>query len=311
MMDDEFLEPERLRAFVAVAETGNFSRAAERLHLTQPTVSIQVRRLEEYIGRPLFERNAKFVRLTADGEAMLGYARELLEVIGRARRQFAQPPLEGSVRFGMVEEFGTTALPYILGRLRREHPRFELTIETGLGPDLLQRLEAGSVDLVLTKRVAGRNQRMSLCRQQLVWVGQPGVFEAGNDIVPLVLFPSPSVSREIILRTLREHGLRWSIRFESASIASLRAAVLAGLGVAVFGVGMIPNGVNVLPQSLLPSLADAEYLLDGRPDCTDRVVNAFGSILRLTAPLIIQQLVDDQAPLVLAADVPGQQNYGT
>jgi DNA-binding transcriptional LysR family regulator len=301
MMDDEFLEPERLRAFVAVAETGNFSRAAERLHLTQPTVSIQVRRLEEYIGRPLFERNAKFVRLTADGEAMLGYARELLEVIGRARRQFAQPPLEGSVRFGMVEEFGTTALPYILGRLRREHPRFELTIETGLGPDLLQRLEAGSVDLVLTKRVAGRNQRMSLCRQQLVWVGQPGVFEAGNDIVPLVLFPSPSVSREIILRTLREHGLRWSIRFESASIASLRAAVLAGIGVAVFGVGMIPNGVNVLPHSLLPALADAEYLLDWRPDCTDRVVIAFGSILRLTAPLIIQQLVDDQTPLVLAA----------
>jgi hypothetical protein len=64
---------------------------------------------------------------------------------------------------------------------------------------------------------------------------------------------------------------------------------------------MIPNGVNVLPHSLLPALADAEYLLDWRPDCTDRVVTAFGSILRLTAPLIIQQLVDDQTPLVLAA----------
>jgi DNA-binding transcriptional LysR family regulator len=165
------------------------------------------------------------------------------------------------------------------------------------------------VDLVLTKRAAGHNPGNSLCRQKLVWVGQPGVIEPGNDIVPLVLFPSPSISREIILRTLREHGLRWSIRFESASIASLRAAVLAGLGVAVFGVGMIPNGVNVLPPSLLPELADAEYLLDWRPDCTDRVVAAFGSILRLTAPLIIQQLVDDQTPLVLAAGDPEQQNY--
>jgi DNA-binding transcriptional LysR family regulator len=119
----------------------------------------------------------------------------------------------------------------------------------------------------------------------------------------------PSISREIILRTLREHGLRWSIRFESGSIASLRAAVLAGLGVAVFGVGMIPNGVNVLPPSLLPELADAEYLLDWRPDCTDRVVVTFGSILRLIAPLIIQQLVDDQTPLLLAAGDPGQHNY--
>jgi DNA-binding transcriptional LysR family regulator len=278
-----------LRTFVEVVRQGGFSQAAKVVFTTQSTVSKAVK------------RNAQFVRLTADGEAMLGYARELLEVIGRARRQFAQPPLEGSVRFGMIEDFGTTALPYILARLRSEHPLFELTIETGLGPDLLQRLEAGSVDLVLSKRVAGRNQGTSLCRQKLVWVGQPGVFEAGHDIVPLVLYPFPSTLREIILRTLREHGLRWSIRFESASIASLRAAVLAGIGVAAFGVGMIPNGVNVLPYSLLPALADAEYLLDWRPDCTDSVVVAFGSILRLTAPLIIQQLVEDQTPVVLAA----------
>ena len=113
MIDSDFLEPERLRAFVAVAESGNFTRAAERLHLTQPAVSMQVRRLEESIGRSLFERNAQFVRLTDDGEALLGFAREVLEIIGRARRQFAQPPLEGSVRFGMVEDFGTTLLPFI------------------------------------------------------------------------------------------------------------------------------------------------------------------------------------------------------
>jgi len=111
MMASDFLEPERLRAFVTVAETGNFTRAAERLHLTQPAITVQVRRLEESVGKALFERNSQFARLTKDGEVMLGYARELLEVIDRARRQFAQPPLEGSVRFGMVEDFGTTALP--------------------------------------------------------------------------------------------------------------------------------------------------------------------------------------------------------
>ena len=301
MIDSDFLEPERLRAFVAVAESGNFTRAAERLHLTQPAVSTQVRRLEESIGRSLFARNAQFVRLTDDGEALLGFARELLEVISRARRQFAQPPLEGSVRFGMVEDFGTTLLPFILSRLRREHPNFELSIETGLGIDLNQRLEAGSLDLILTKRAAGPDKATALCRQNLVWVGQPGVFEPGSDTVPLVLFPVPGASREIILRTLREHRLRWSIRFESASIASLRAAVLAGIGVAAFGIGMIPDGVRVLPRSLLPSLADTEYRLDFRPDCTDRVVTTFGSILRVTAPLIIQRLVDEQMPLVLEA----------
>ena len=131
MMVSDFLEPERLRAFVTVAETGNFTRAAERLHLTQPAITVQVRRLEESVGKALFERNSQFARLTKDGEVMLGYAKELLEVIDRARRQFAQPPLEGSVRFGMVEDFGTTALPAILGRLSDEHPHFELTVRNG------------------------------------------------------------------------------------------------------------------------------------------------------------------------------------
>src|SRR5260221_1711062 len=116
MMEYDFLEPERLRAFVAVAETGNFTRAAQRLHLTQPTISVQVRSLEDSIGRSLFDRNAQFVRLTTDGEAMLGYARELLEVLARARHQFAPTTLAGLVRFGMAEDFGATDLRQIPGR---------------------------------------------------------------------------------------------------------------------------------------------------------------------------------------------------
>jgi DNA-binding transcriptional LysR family regulator len=297
MMEYDFLEPERLRAFVAVAETGNFTRAAQRLHLTQPTVSVQVRSLEDSIGRSLFDRNAQFVRLTADGEAMLGYARELLAVLARARQQFSQPPLEGLVHFGMVEDFGATVLPDMLGRLRREHPRFELITETGTSPDLLRRLDAGSLDLVLAKRVTGRQQSAFLCRQRLVWVGQPSVLKRENDVVPLVLYPAPSVSRQIILQTLRENGRRWSVRFESASFSSLRAAVLSGIGVTAFGLGMMPEGLSLLPRSTLPRLPEAEFILDQRPDNTDRIVAAFGSILSRAAPRIIQQLADKQSLL--------------
>jgi DNA-binding transcriptional LysR family regulator len=165
----------------------------------------------------------------------------------------------------------------------------------------VRRLEAGSLDLILTKRVAGGNESAALCRQNLVWVGQPKAFKGADDVVPLVLYPAPSASREIILRTLRENNIRWSVRFESASMTTLRAALLAGIGVAAFGIGMIPEGVNVLPQSLLPRLADTEYLLDWRPDCSDHVVTTFASILRVTAPLLIERLVAEQTLLVLAA----------
>jgi DNA-binding transcriptional LysR family regulator len=273
MIEYDCLEPARLRAVVAVAETGNFTRAAQRLHLTQPTVSVQVRSLEDSIGRSLFDRNAQFVRLTTDGEAMLGYARELLAVLARARQQFAQPPLEGLVHFGMVEDFGATVLPD------------------------MRRLDAGSLDLVLAKRVTGRQQGALLCRQRLVWVGHTSVLKRENDVVPLVLYPAPSVSRQIILQTLRENGRLWSVRFESASFSSLRAAVLSGIGVTAFGLGMIPEGLSPLPRSILPRLGDAEFVLDQRLDNTDRIVAAFGSILSRAAPRIIQQLAENQGLL--------------
>ena len=88
MLNADFLEPERLRAFVVVAETRSFTKAARRLHLTQPAVSIQVRRLEESVGRRLLERRGQVASLTKEGEAMLGYAHELLSTAERRTSDF-------------------------------------------------------------------------------------------------------------------------------------------------------------------------------------------------------------------------------
>ncbi len=298
MKPADFLEPERLRAFVAVAETGSFTRAAERLHLTQPAVSVQIRRLEESVGQALFERDSQTVRLTDAGEAVLGFARELLEVLGRAAQQLAQPPLEGTVRLGLIDDYEPTVLPETLGRLRGQHARFELTTVVGMAADLLRRLEAGSLDLVLAKRVAGASQGEFLCRQPLVWVGHPSILGNASDPVPLVLPPPGTPPREIMLQSLRAAGRRWSVRFESPSIYGRRAGVLAGLGVTAFGVGMIPEGVLPLPAGLLPPLAAVEFILAQNPQSQDPVVATFGAMLRVTAPAIIERLAEEQAGLV-------------
>ena len=300
MNDQDFLEPERLRAFVAVAETGGFTRASTRLHLTQSTISTQVRRLEDAIGRTLFERSHQSSRLTKDGEAMLGYARELLAVLARADRHFRQPALKGTVRFGVVEDFNATALPDMLGRLRREHQHLELRTETGLSAELTRRLDAGDLDLVLAKRVPGRAQGEFLCRQKLLWVGLPGIVAAGKP-VPLALYPVPSVSREIILRCLREHERQWTVHFESLSLSGLRAAVLAGIGVTALGLGTIPQGLETLPAGVLPPLEEAEYMLEHNPQSKEQVVVTFGNILRRAASRIMDRLADDQAGLLAAS----------
>lgn len=296
MLDTDFLEPERLRAFVAVADTGSFSKAAKRLRLAQPTVSIQIRRLEEAIGCPLFERRAAYATLTKTGEAMLGYARELLEVIGRARRQFAQPPLEGSVRLGLVEDFNYTALAEILANLRRRHARFELFVATASTAELFTQLRDNALDVILTKRMIGSTGGDLICRQKMTWVGRPETLQGEDDVVPLVVTSPDTFTREIILRTLQQAGRRWSIRFEASSISGLHAAVLAGLGVTAFGVGMVPPDLTRLADDgALPPIDDAEFIIGVNSASRDPVVATFADLMRRLTPLIIARLEEEQS----------------
>lgn len=297
MLDADFLEPERLRAFVAVAELKNFSRAAERLGLAQPTISIQVRRLEETVGFPLLDRKPSTVELTRDGEIMLAYARELLETIGRARLQFTQPPLEGSVRLGVVEDFNFAALPELLSGLRRRHRRFELFVVMASATDLFEQLRTNSLDLVLAKRLVGDARGEYVCRQKMIWVGNPEILE--GDVVPLALTPPNTLTREIVLSALRHAGLRWSIRLEAPTTAVLHAAVVAGIGLTAFGVGVIPSDLLLSAgETGLPPLADAEFTLSVNQGSKDPVVAAFADLLRRMVPMIITRLEEEQTAII-------------
>src|SRR3979490_3511020 len=112
---------ELLRAFVAVADCGGFHRAAERLNLTQSTVSQQIKRLELETMRPLFRRTTRLVVLTDDGEMLLGDARRVLQFEEAARHRLAAPRLSGTARLGVVEEVAGGSLPSALGRFAKLH----------------------------------------------------------------------------------------------------------------------------------------------------------------------------------------------
>lgn len=295
MLDADFLEPERLRAFVAVAETGSFSRAAERLRLAQPTVSIQVRRLEESVGHSLLDRRTTSTVLTKAGETMLAYARDLLAVMERARHQFLQPPLEGSVRLGLVEDFNFGAFSEILTALRRRHSRFELFVRTADPVSLHEQLRTDGLDVVLSKRLEGGTTGEFVCRQKMTWVGRPEALQGEDEVVPLALTPPGTVTRELLLQTLREAGRRWSIRFEAPSLTGLHAAVLAGMGITAFGVGVIPPDLERLPSGVLPlPLPDVEFTLSLNPQSKDTVVAGFADVVRRIVPLIIGRLEEEQ-----------------
>ncbi|QNP66304.1 LysR family transcriptional regulator [Streptomyces genisteinicus] len=278
-------DPTQLRTFLAVAQTLSFTQAARRLGLRQSTVSQHVRRLEDATGRPLFTRDTHSVELTEDGEAMLGFARTILQAHERAAAYFGGTRIRGRLRFGVSEDFVLTRLPEILESFRREHPEVDLELSVELSGTLHRRLEAGRLDLVLAKRGPGSaagpgagagsgsgtraGQGDVVWQDRMVWIAAEGVRIDPERPVPLILFPRPAVTRARALEVLEREGRAWRMACTSGSLSGLVAAARAGLGVMAHTRGLIPPGLVPVPERAgLPDLGTVDFVLlrgRGRP----------------------------------------------
>ncbi|MEU0832605.1 LysR substrate-binding domain-containing protein [Streptomyces sp. NPDC005969] len=255
-------DPAQLRTFLAVAQTLSFTQAARRLGVRQSTVSQHVRRLEDATGRQLFTRDTHRVDLTVDGEAMLGFARTILQAHERAAAFFTGTRLRGRLRFGASEDFVQTRLPEILESFRRDHPEVELELTVELSGTLHRQLAAGRLDLVLAKRRTGDTHGELVWRDALTWIGAPQLRIDPDRPVPLILFPPPGLTRARALEVLEEHGRSWRIACTSASLSGLVAAAHAGLGVMAHTRGLIPPGLTPVPaRAGLPELGDVDFVL--------------------------------------------------
>ncbi|WP_037908145.1 LysR substrate-binding domain-containing protein [Actinacidiphila yeochonensis] len=259
-------EPVQLRTFLAVAQTLSFTRAAQRLGLQQSTVSQHVRRLEDAAGRRLFARDTHGVELTEDGEAMLGFARTILEANERAAGFFAGTRLRGRLRFGVSEDFVLTRLPELLATFRREHPEVDLELTVELSGTLHQLLDAGRLDLCLAKRYGPDGPGQLVWRDRLVWIGSERLRLDPDRPVPLIAFPPPGITRARALEVLERDGRAWRVACTSGSLSGLVAAARAGLGVMAHAQQLVPPGlVRVPARAGLPELGWVDFvLLHGR-----------------------------------------------
>ncbi|MEU7184014.1 LysR substrate-binding domain-containing protein [Streptomyces celluloflavus] len=255
-------EPVQLRTFLTVAQTLSFTQAAYRLGLRQSTVSQHVRKLEEAAGRRLFARDTHAVELTEDGEAMLGFARTILEANERAASFFTGTRLRGRLRFGASEDFVLTRMPEVLEGFRREHPEVDLELTVELSGTLHKLLAAGRLDLVLAKRRTDEARGRLVWRDRLVWVSTDRLRLDPQRPVPLVVFPAPAVTRARALEALERQGREWRIACTSGSLNGLIAATRAGLGVMAHTLGMIPPGLVRIPSRAgLPELGGVDFVL--------------------------------------------------
>jgi DNA-binding transcriptional LysR family regulator len=256
-------DPILLRSFIAVVEEGGFTRAAARLNLGQPTVSHHVRRLEEAAGRRLLNRDTHSLETTVDGDAMLGFARRILDADAQARGYFTGARTRERLRFGASEDFVLSGLPDLLRDFVRGHPLVDLELTVGLSETLYETLDHGALDLIFCKRREGDGRGRSVLRDDLAWVGAGQAFDPSQP-VPLVLYPPPSVTREIAIATLDQAGRSWRIACTSGSLSGLGAAVFAGLGVMPHSRRLMPRGLtDVSAASGLPALGQVEFVVVG------------------------------------------------
>lgn len=270
-----------LRSFVSLAETRSFSRTAERVGRSQSAVSTQIRKLEDLVGCTLFDRDKRNVRLTREGEVLLGYARQMIRLSDTMLDRFRTPEIAGEVRFGSPEDFATRYLPEILAAFAAAHPRIRLDVNCDLTLHLIDGLKAGRYDLIVIKQDPDdlHADSIRLWREHLVWVGGPDLDPetpfaevadgAASAPLPLVLSPPPCVYRARATRALAEIGLPWTVAYSSPSFAGAVAAVKAGLGFTVLPRTMVPEGlVGFDSRRGWPMLSDAEICLLSvpRPD---------------------------------------------
>ncbi|GAA5108680.1 LysR family transcriptional regulator [Nocardia iowensis] len=253
-------DPELLRTFLTVERAGGFTAAGKILGLRQSTVSGHIARLEKAAGRSLLRRDTRNLALTADGVAMVGFARAILAANGRAEQFFSDSTLTGLLRFGASDDLVASDLPEVLLEFRRNHPGIDLELTVGLSETLKTRMAAGELDMVFGKRLPGESHGELIWRDRLVWAGPPGGTIPG-DPVPLVTYPPPSLTRRIALQALERDGRVWRITCVSDSLLGLRAAALAGLGYIVHSETLLPDGLVKIDDPTLPALGDLEFVL--------------------------------------------------
>lgn len=254
------LPTELLRTFVTVVEKEGFTAAGQAMGRTQPAVSLQMKRLEEICGTPLFDRVGKRQKISESGKLLLDYAHQILNLNDEVLRRLQAPKLAGTVKLGLPNEFAMTLLPNILGKFANSHPEVTLQVECDLSTHLLSRLQSQEFDLIVCIHDEAPNSDFEpLWTEDLVWVRSPIHATHEQTPLPLIVAPEGCVYRKQLSTRLKERGIESRIVYTSSGYSGIQAAVLAGLGVTVLARSTVPKGMRIVEESEhLPGLAGAQ-----------------------------------------------------
>ena len=249
------IDVDQLRTFIAIVEAGSFTKAADVVHKTQSAVSMQIKRLEERLGRPIFARDGRSSKLTEDGERLLDYARRIVKLNVEALAAFNDAELTGRVRLGLPDDYADRYLPEIMARFSRAYPSVELTVMCEPSVELVELIDANQLDLAIVTDCGSPRASESFRRERVLWVTSNRHATHLAEPLPLALGRPSCGWRRAAIEALEKTGRPHRILYTSANAGAVAAAVLSGLAVSVFPESGLRPGMRVLnPADGFPEL---------------------------------------------------------
>ena len=222
------LDIDQLRTFIAISETGSFTKAAEVVNKTQSAVSMQMKRLEERLERPIFSRDGRASKLTEDGQRLLDYARRIVKLNVETLAAFSDAELSGRVRLGVPDDYADRYLPEIMARFSHSYPAVELSVLCEPSVNLLERIDANEIDLAIVTNCESKRASETFRRERLLWVTSNRHSTHLEERIPLAL-GRPSCSwRRIAIDRMESVGRPFRVLYSSSNAGAVAAAVLAG-----------------------------------------------------------------------------------
>ena len=256
------LDLDLLRTFVAVADLNTFAAAAAAVCRTQSAVSQQMQRLEQLVGKELFARHGRNKLLTEQGIQLLGYARKILRFNDEACMSLMFSGLQGILTIGASDETAETILPFLLNRIGSFYPKLTLEIKVLNHAEAVDRLASGAIDLALTTHQTTDFDTLILRTSPTLWYCAADYVLPREESIPLILLEEPGPFREDIIAALNAASAPWHLAHSASTLAGVKAAVKAGLGVTARPVEMMSPELRVVGKNEgLPVLPDTQYVL--------------------------------------------------
>lgn len=254
------LELDLLRTLVTIVDAGTFSSAAEQLFRTPSAVSMQVKRIEEIVGQPLFNRDSRSVSATPAGELLLEHGRRLLSMNQEMVGRFIEPEVAGLVRLGAPDEWAERSLPQVLRSFSQQHCCVTVDVVIDSSVELHRRVKDGELDLALLtlnpfeKSAKGVKE---VYRERLVWAGAKNGVAYKTKPLPISVWEEDCAWRKVAIKSLKKNKCAYRVAFMSSHISAQKAAILADLVVAPIPVSSCENGIIELGEKHgLPPLTD-------------------------------------------------------